>query len=122
MLTGLNRNLENGQGALLGGTEHIAQSIRDILTTPLGTRIMRPDYGSRIFELLDNPVNEEFFADLFAATFEAIDKWEPRVRALRIKVSDIDHQHVALDLTVYYAAEEREITVAIELPRKTLDV
>jgi phage baseplate assembly protein W len=30
----------------LAGIEHLRQSIRDILTTPIGSRIMRRDFGS----------------------------------------------------------------------------
>lgn len=33
-------------GRALTEREHLAQSIADILTTPLNTRIMRRDYGS----------------------------------------------------------------------------
>ena len=33
-------------GAGLSGIEHLRQSIADILTTPLGTRLQRRTYGS----------------------------------------------------------------------------
>ena len=38
-------------------TAHIKQSIADILLTPIGSRIQRRDYGSRIPELIDRPMN-----------------------------------------------------------------
>ncbi|MEW7978507.1 MAG: GPW/gp25 family protein [Candidatus Sedimenticola endophacoides] len=44
-------------GQHLAGEAHLRQSIIDILTTPLGTRVMRRDYGSRLFELVDAPIN-----------------------------------------------------------------
>ena len=34
-------------GAALSGMDHLRQSIRDILTTRVGTRVMRRAYGSR---------------------------------------------------------------------------
>jgi hypothetical protein len=37
----------------LEGIDHLKQSIIDILTTPIGSRVMRRDYGSRLFELVD---------------------------------------------------------------------
>ena len=42
-------------GKRLEGNAHLAQSIADILTTPLGTRLMRHDYGSLLPELIDQP-------------------------------------------------------------------
>jgi phage baseplate assembly protein W len=39
-------NAANGQA--LSGLDHLRQSIRDILTTRIGTRVMRRDYGSRL--------------------------------------------------------------------------
>ncbi|WP_170000657.1 GPW/gp25 family protein, partial [Campylobacter sp. RM9328] len=42
----------------------INESIKDILLTPLGSRVMLPDYGSRLFELIDRRVDDSFRADL----------------------------------------------------------
>ena len=47
-------NATNGQA--LSGLDHLRQSIRDILTTRIGTRVMRRDYGSRLPDLVDSPV------------------------------------------------------------------
>jgi len=71
-------------GKALSGVAHIKQSIRDILTTRIGTRIMRRDYGSRLPELVDNPMGELLKVELFAATAEALVKWEPRFRLDRV--------------------------------------
>lgn len=71
-------------GKSLSGVAHVRQSIRDILTTRIGTRVMRRDYGSRLPELIDNPMNELLKVELFAATAEALVKWEPRFRLERV--------------------------------------
>ena len=39
-------------GAILTGDAHLAQSVADILTTPIGSRVMRREYGSLLFELV----------------------------------------------------------------------
>jgi uncharacterized protein len=75
-------------GKHLGGAAHIKQSIRDILTTRIGTRVMRRDYGSRLPELVDNPINEALKVELFAATAEALDRWEPRFRLDAVYLSE----------------------------------
>jgi len=72
-------------GASMSELEHIRQSVQNILTTPIGSRIMRRDYGSRLFFLLDNPINSSLILKLYAATIEAINKWEPRISVTQVK-------------------------------------
>lgn len=73
-------------GKRLDGADHIAQSIADILTTPIGSRVMRRDYGSRLFELIDAPLNAVSRQLLAAASAGAIARWEPRVALSRVVV------------------------------------
>jgi hypothetical protein len=62
-------------GKTLDGAAWIRQAVTDILTTPIGSRVGRRDYGSRLFALTDSPLNPSGLLDLYAATIEAIDKW-----------------------------------------------
>jgi len=78
------RGINRITGKELDGIPHIQQSIRDILTTKIGTRVMRRDYGSRLPELVDHPINEATKIELFAATAEALVRWEPRFRLDRV--------------------------------------
>ncbi|EJP75054.1 GPW/gp25 family protein [Campylobacter sp. FOBRC14] len=71
----------------------IEESIKDILLTPLGSRVMLPDYGSRIFELIDRKVDDEFRADLACYVIEAVEKWETRVKIDEVKLISLkDHK------------------------------
>ena len=74
-------------GAALSGSGHLAQSIDDILSTPIGSRVMRRDYGSALFELLGAPMNGVGKLRLFAAIAVALARWEPRLRLTRIAVA-----------------------------------
>ena len=76
--------LDRETGRSRRGRAHLEQSIRDILTTPLGSRVMRGDYGSRLHELVDAPLNPETLADIYSATAEALDRWEPRLTLRRV--------------------------------------
>lgn len=73
-------------GRSLTGADHLRQSIRDVLTTPLGSRVMRRSYGSRLPELIDRPLNAETVAELRIATVEALARWEPRVEVQSVAV------------------------------------
>ena len=70
-------------GKSLEGDAHLAQSIADILLTPIGSRVMRRDYGSLLPTLLDEPMNTRTVLRLYAATAGALRKWEPRLRLVR---------------------------------------
>lgn len=71
-------------GTALAGDAHLAQSIGDILATPLGSRVMRRDYGSLLFELVDRPINGAIRMLMHAATAIALRRWEPRLRLTRV--------------------------------------
>lgn len=67
-------------GAAIKSLEHIRQSVRDIITTPIGSRVMRREYGSRVPDLIDMPQNEATLMRCYAAVVIAVTRWEPRVR------------------------------------------
>ena len=66
------RGMDANTGRALSGVDHLKQSVRDILTTPIGSRVMRRDYGSRLFDLIDNPGNPETVADIVAESAQAL--------------------------------------------------
>lgn len=72
-------------GRLLSGIEHLQQSIADILCTLIGSRVMRRDYGSRLFELLDKPLNPSTILQWTAAVADALGRWEPRFKLQQVK-------------------------------------
>lgn len=72
-------------GKRLEGIDHIRQSIADIITTPIGSRVMRRDYGSLVPELLDRPMNDALLMQLYAATVIAVSRWEPRIQITGIR-------------------------------------
>jgi uncharacterized protein len=94
-MTGLSRT----SARLIDLDAHLAQSIGDILTTPVGSRVMRRDYGSDLPLLIDAPMNGETMIDLFAATADALDRWEPRYVLLRVQVTEATAGRMTLILT-----------------------
>ncbi|MDT4859518.1 lysozyme [compost metagenome] len=76
-------NRDSGRSISL--LEHIRQSVADILTTPIGTRVMRREYGSQVPDLIDQPTNGDTVVRLYAAAAIALMRWEPRVRLTRVQ-------------------------------------
>lgn len=73
-------------GETVTGVEHLRQSIVDVLTTPLGTRIARRTYGSLLPDLVDQPDNPLTRLRMYAATASALMRWEPRLRVTRVQL------------------------------------
>ena len=99
--------MHNGNGQRIDDElEHIRQSVRDILTTPLGSRVMRRDYGSLIPELIDQPLNDATLLRAYAATVIALTRWEPRIRitVVRRSVSASQHGLAALEIAAQTTA------------------
>ena len=90
---GMNRNT----GRAIDSKAHLQQSISDILTTPKGSRLMRPEYGSDLLRMTDRPVNAEFKADVIAETAAALIRWEPRIKVDSVSV-EIDAGRVTISL------------------------
>lgn len=80
----LGMNAANGRA--ISATDHIVQSVRDILITPVGSRVMRRDYGSELFYLIDQPQHQATRLRLMAATVQALINWEPRISITRVDV------------------------------------
>jgi phage baseplate assembly protein W len=108
-MTGMSTTTGRGLPTL----EHLRQSIRDILTTPIGTRVMRREYGSLLFALVDAPLDRVTVIDLIMATASAIGRWEPRVRVERVQVAAGDTDgHVVIDLDLRYLLDGSRVRLA----------
>lgn len=92
---GMNRNTGLG----ISYTEHISQSMRDILLTPVGSRVMRREYGSLLSALIDMPQNPALRLQIMVACYSAIQKWEPRIRLTAISFETGDAGEMYVDIT-----------------------
>lgn len=95
--------------------EHIQQSIQDILTTPLGSRVMRRNYGSLLTQLIDAPFNEIIRMQLFAAIATALIQWEDRIILHRVSINVLDHGKFILDISVTLTDSNKNDSLSIPL-------
>lgn len=96
-------------GQHLSGLDHVRQSITDILTTPLGARVYRRDYGSELFSLIDAPLNSATLVRIYAATASALAKWEPRVLVQRVGATRLDSGGIEIRLDALYLPDGEPI-------------
>ena len=83
---------QSGSIATSTGASDIDSSIRMILTTAPGERLMRPAFGCKIWELLFDQINANTLGLMSEAVREAIGRWEPRVTLEDVRL-DPNGQH-----------------------------
>lgn len=104
-------------GEALNGIDHIRQSITDILGTPIGTRVMRREYGSIIPLLLDQPMNRSNLLRLYSAALVAISEWEPRVivRSMNADLTNMNGGRIALSIDIATLEERSDFSIEISI-------
>lgn len=95
MYLGMNRET----GKAITDIDHIRQSVRDILITPEGSRLVRRDYGSLLSVLIDQPQNEVTRLQVMAATYTALSRWEPRIRLSAVDITSSFDGTMQVELT-----------------------
>ena len=83
------------------------EAIKRVLMTPLGSRVMRPNFGSRLFELIDKTFNSDFILDAIHYTYEAI---ETNLKEIKIKNVNVDKNYI----TILCEDKDGELEVEVE--------
>jgi len=78
--------IDRRTGKVLTSWAHCAQSISTILTTVIGSRVMRRTFGSDVPALIDRPGNNSTFVLFVGRTAAALKKWEPGFRLTKVNV------------------------------------
>ena len=104
--------LDRRTGLPLSGVAHLKQSIEDILTTPVGSRRMRPDYGSNLRRYVDLPVNEGWKSAVQAEVARALGRWEPRLKLERVRVVAVVGGQFTLALSGIYLGDSVVLEVS----------
>ena len=79
--------VDSRSGIALASAEHdVEQAIKIILETSPGERVMRPEFGCRIHELVFAPHNAATEGLIIHYVEEALERWEPRVEVQEVRV------------------------------------
>lgn len=84
------------------GNDDIVEAINLILSTPIGQRFMRPEFGCRIHELIFAPMNANTFSAARHYVEEALGYWEPRIEVEDAQVTQHPEFPGHLMITVHY--------------------
>ncbi len=94
--------LPDASGALTysDGPQHIEHSLKHILMTTFGERVMRPDFGCEAPDLVFAPGSVQYLRLLETSVRNSVRDWEPRVE-LEFVTAEVD------------AEEQNRVTVRI---------
>jgi len=82
--------------------ENIKESIRIILETAKGERVMRPNFGCGIHEFAFEVINASTIGQMKQSIRDALKKWEPRIELLDVKVDTDNINSGKLIFTIEY--------------------
>ncbi len=86
-------------GLPISENEHIIQSLFDIATTEVGTRVMRRNYGSILIPSIDAPLNAITRMQIASSLTLAFAQFEPRaeVRAIQLTADREGRTEILID-------------------------
>ncbi|WP_407571460.1 GPW/gp25 family protein [Deinococcus altitudinis] len=81
-----------GRIGLISGVRAVEQAMLMVLMTPKGQRVMRPEYGCQIHDLIFAPNDASTLGLASYYVHEALTVWEPRIELTSVD-ADIDADH-----------------------------
>lgn len=104
---------DRNQIVLVSDDTALRQSLRIIIFTIPGERVMRPTFGCEIHSLVFAPANEETAALAERFIREAVERWEPRVNLTDVTVTpgatELGELNIALEYEVKATHDPRSM-------------
>ncbi|MEZ4384617.1 MAG: GPW/gp25 family protein [Nannocystaceae bacterium] len=102
--TGWTAPLRFADGRLATATADacVEQAIWAILETAPGERLMRPDFGCAIHDLVFDTPSAALVGQISRAVFTALTKYEPRIEVLGIEVAPDEDEDNLLKIEIDY--------------------
>ena len=100
-------------GAEIAELEHIRESLEDIAITPIGSRVMRRNYGTLLFNLIDQPIGEALYLRIYSTLYAAYVRWENRIEISQIQVVELNKGQLILDIVGFLKSSGSEVNMSI---------
>ena len=91
-----------GRIALARHVTDIEQAILMILQTPKGQRVMRPEFGCQVHELIFAPNDANTWGLASYYVKDALRFWEPRIEVLGVNTRSDPERNERMDIEVIY--------------------
>jgi phage baseplate assembly protein W len=110
-------------GERLEGLLDVEQATSEVLSTPLRSRPLAPDFGTDLLSLVDRPMSPEGRAITTSLTADAVARWERRIQPDRVHVDANGAGEVTVTLDGTFEARRAQASstpVVVDEPRRLL--
>lgn len=94
-----------GNIIIITNNDVISQSIKTILSTSKGERIMLPEFGSNLKEYIFEPLDISTGELIILEVEEALERWEDRISIIDVRVEEEPDDNI-IKITVDYSVNE----------------
>ncbi len=114
----------SGRLGYTDGEENVEHSLRVLLLTALGERVMRYDFGCRAPQLVFAPGGQRYLRLLETTVREAVRDWEPRVELLDVSVeADVEEpEYVQIAVAYRVRATNSRLNLVFPFYLETFEV
>lgn len=109
-------NKSNNQTTMISGEEDVESSIYIIIHTKFGERVMRNEFGSNIYDLLFEPLNENMKTLMASGLKASLIDNEPRIKIQNITLVQNDPALGRIDITVEFTMIKTNVTKNLVVP------
>ena len=106
----------SGSFRLLEGDEKIRQSVWIILSTAPGERVMRPEFGCGVHDLVFQANSAALRSQVRAKVNEALIQFEPRIDVTEVAVTSAPEQRNRLDIRIDYRVRTNNAAYNLVFP------
>lgn len=106
---------ENGKKLLV--IDHIRQSLADLISTPIGSRVMRRNYGTLVANLIDQPTSEALILKCYSTIYSATLLWEPRIQINQMNIGQINQgkTELTIEATLVETGENVNLNIPVSI-------
>ena len=105
-----------GRWELETGHEKIISSLRMILSTAPGERVLRPEFGCAIWSQIFDPVDSNTLSQMESNVREAIAQWEPRIVLESVDPRPAEEQPNLVEIEIAYRIRDTNDTRNLVYP------
>lgn len=103
----------------LSGDELVKRDLKNEFYTKRGERVMRPNFGSIVWDLLMDPMSPRVVTDIEEDVDKIVER-DPRVSLLKTTVTALEHA-IRVDIDLRFIPTQNEDTLYLMYVRETAE-
>lgn len=110
---------QNGRLTYASDDDSVRQVIRNILLTSPGERLMRPQFGTGLFDFIHQPNNETTRNVMANVVKKSIEQWETRVEVESVEVlperNNLSVVQISIRYRMRHTQQKAQLSLAFDL-------